>query len=118
LLKNNSQLPAKFKVLPNDEILKIIVITTPSNPSDEIESISIYQINLEVISKMTGLIKISVIIKIVGQNSLPTNINVTAQSVGPVMMCKQEVLEFGKVDVLKTHEIKLTLINQSIIPAE
>lgn len=34
------------------------------------------------------------------------------------MHCKQEVLEFGKVDVLKTHEIKLTLINQSIIPAE
>ena len=34
------------------------------------------------------------------------------------MHCKQEVLEFGKKDVLKTYEIKLTLINQLIIPAE
>ena len=74
--------------------------------------------NLEVITKKTGSIKIPVIIKIVGQNTLPTNINVTAHSVGPVMQCKQEVLELGKVDVLKTHEIKLTLINQLIIPAE
>ena len=49
---------------------------------------------------------------------MPTNINVTAHSVDPVMQCKQELLELGKVDMLKTHEIKLTLINQLIIPAE
>jgi hypothetical protein len=34
------------------------------------------------------------------------------------MMYKQEVLEFGKVDVIKTQDLKLTLINQSILPAE
>ena len=34
------------------------------------------------------------------------------------MLCNQEDLEFGKVDMLKTHEIKLTFINQSIISVE
>jgi len=118
LLHNKSQLPAKFEVLPQDESSKILAIITPSSPTDEIEPVSTYQLNITVITKKTGSIKIPVVIKIVGQNTLPTNINVTAHSVGPVMHVKQEVLEFGKVDVLKTHEIKLTLINQSIIPAE
>jgi hypothetical protein len=118
LLHNKSNLPAKFEVLAQDDSSKILAIINPSSPCDEIEPVSTYQLNLEVITKKTGSIKIPVIIKIVGQNTLPTNINVTAHSVGPVMHCKQEVLDFGKVDVLKTHEIKLTLINQSIIPAE
>ena len=118
LLQNKSQLPAKFEVLPQDDSSKRLAIIDPSSPSDEIEPVSTYQLNLEVITKKTGSIKIPVIIKIVGQNTLPTNINVTAHSIGPAMHCKQEVLEFGKKDVLKTHEIKLTLINQLIIPAE
>ena len=118
LLQNKSQLPSKFEVLPQGDSSKILAIIDPSSPSDEIEPVSTYQLNLEVITKKTGSIKIPFIIKIVGQNTLPTNINVSAHSMGPAMHCKQEVLEFGKKDVLKTHEIKLTLINQLIIPAE
>ena len=49
---------------------------------------------------------------------MPTNINLTAHSVGPVYALQSGNLEFGKVDMLKTHEIKLTFINQSIISVE
>ena len=105
LLYNKSQLSAKFEVLPQGDSSKILAIIDPSSPSDEIELVSTYQLNFEVITKKTGSIKIPVIIKIVGQNTLPININVTAHSMGPAMHCKQEVLEFSKKDVLKTHEI-------------
>jgi len=96
----------------------VLAIIEPSKNIDIIEPATTYKLELSLVAHKTGSIKIPVLIRIIGQNNLPTTINLNAHSVGPVMACKQDVLEFNRVDVLKTHELKLTLINQSIIPAE
>lgn len=104
--------------MDQDDVSKILAEVEPKRKIDVIEPSNKYELELKLITRKTGNIKIPVQIRIVGQNTLPTTIQFTANSIGPIMTCKQERLDFNKSDVLKTQEMKLVLVNQSIIPAD
>lgn len=66
----------------------------------------------------TGMIRIPLNVKIIGQSTLPTLITLCATSVGPIVELGAKSLDFGRCEVLNSTHQKLTLINKSLISAE
>lgn len=76
------------------------------------------KVNVVLTAVKTGMIRIPLNVKIIGQSTLPTLITLSATSIGPVVELAAKQIDFGRCEVLKDSSQKLTIINKSLIKAE
>lgn len=115
-LGNNSSLPAKYEViLPEEE--NAHVDCTVDSKFGTVPERSTHKVKVTIVTKKIGNVYIPLYIRIVGSESPPFAVSVSACSIGPIVELETNKIEFGKVSVLKDHSKSLPIVNKSPIQA-
>ncbi|QDZ25387.1 hypothetical protein HOP50_17g79270 [Chloropicon primus] len=124
---NDSDLPAKFKVIEQDDQSKGLAEYTSVQPTDDIGAHDTVDVKFTLKTTRLGRINLPVLIDIVGSGDKPPlEVVLASRSMGPVLEfssgpdAKEVVksIEFGKIPVLQDFQYHLYMHNPSLIPAE
>jgi hydrocephalus-inducing protein len=114
---NDDILKAKFEIMPQEDQSKRIAIYTSDLMSGVINPKSSQVLNISLKTEILNTIRIPLTIKVEGYH-IPFMITILAHSTGPKVKGDKDELDFGAVQVLKDKTEKLTIKNNSKIPAE
>jgi len=117
-LINESDLPAKFEVIPQSKESEILAVYSVNKPSGVIppNKEEILKVTLE--TRKLREIRLPLSVMIVGNSNLPFVINIIANSKGPIVEIVEKELDFGSVEVLKDWTKTLHIKNKSPIKAD
>lgn len=116
---NNSDLKAKFQVLPQNDEYKVLAKYTVDPESGIIDKNSSATISICLTTKKLGEITLPLSVNIVGSNNgLPHVLNIVATSIGPIVEVGSKELDFKDVNVLQDYSQKITITNKSKIEAD
>nr|KAJ3422703.1 hypothetical protein HK105_006819 [Polyrhizophydium stewartii] len=116
-LVNNSNFPAKYELLPQEETARGVFTYTSQSFSGIIEPHSQRPIAIEVQIKRLGQVNFPVFIKIAGKESAPIAVDIAANGIGPNVRLSSSELNWGRIPVLQHTPLKLVLSNESPIMA-
>ncbi|EFJ42226.1 hypothetical protein VOLCADRAFT_67248 [Volvox carteri f. nagariensis] len=108
---NESKLPAKFEVLPQEPNSLGLATFTVEPSSGGIPARGEQAVELTLTTYTLGRIQIPVRIKALGSKGPPLELILNAKTITPT-------IAFDKVPVLKEHSLPLTINNISAIPAD
>eukprot|EP00854_Cymbomonas_tetramitiformis_P000766 gene766-1240_t len=127
-ITNDSKLPAKFEVLPQDEQSQGLAVYTAEPVSGGIPARGSVTIDFHLATERMGGIHLPVRVQITGSKMPPLELVLAANSKGPILTFGSEsgvpqpdwnpTIDFGKTDVLTRVDRKLFITNSSLIPAE
>ena len=139
-LTNESKLPAKFEVLPQDEQSKGLAVYTASVTQGTIPALGEQWVDVTLVTERQGGIQLPMYVRIVGSSGKPLEVTIAAHSRGPILdfaltplaapLTEEQMradhdgeltcsaVDFGRVEVLKEHSRVLHVTNHSLIPAE
>ncbi|PAA50321.1 hypothetical protein BOX15_Mlig000423g3, partial [Macrostomum lignano] len=117
-LVNNTDLPAKYELLPqeNPELTSIVYFSP--KPKGIIQPKSTFQMPLTVAVREVEEREELAYIKIFGSDQPPLVVCIKCFGEGPVVHVTPYDLDFGKVPVLTDIPREICLSNESLIPAE
>jgi len=128
VLSNESKLPGKFEVVPQDEQSKGLAVYTAEPSSGPIPGRGNVELLFTLSTERTGPINLPVRVRVVGSNSPPLELIVAAISKGPTLVFGKESgkplpdwkpdLNFGNSPVLTNLTRQLYVTNSALIPAE
>ncbi|KAI9141433.1 hypothetical protein BKA69DRAFT_1166800 [Paraphysoderma sedebokerense] len=118
VLSNNTDLPAKYSVIQQSGSSQLLYNFQVDEPSGVLEPQSTKSIALDFITKSLGESKCGITIQILGMEDYPLSVEVTCNGVGPNISPSVTELDWGKISVLKNHSMRMTLRNDSPIPAD
>eukprot|EP00698_Gefionella_okellyi_P022526 TRINITY_DN7486_c0_g1_i1.p1 TRINITY_DN7486_c0_g1~~TRINITY_DN7486_c0_g1_i1.p1 ORF type:complete len:4186 (-),score=1237.39 TRINITY_DN7486_c0_g1_i1:99-12656(-) len=118
MLINESDLPASYEMVPQDETSTTIATYYADNPKGTIAARSEQAVNITIEAESLGTISIPAFFTIVGAQYPALAVELVAQAVGPTVKFAKDVLDFGKVPVLIPQQLRLGLVNTSVIAAE
>jgi hydrocephalus-inducing protein len=114
---NEDSLRAKYAIVPQDDQSRRIAVYEADQPEGEIEPRSTQIVNIELKTEILSTVRIPLYIRVEGHH-IPFMVTVLATSTGPVVEADRDELDYGPVEALKDVTEKLTIRNQSQIPAE
>jgi hydrocephalus-inducing protein len=116
VLHNTSALPAQFQILPQDEPTRMLAEFEPDQAYGSVPPASSHVITLTLTSQKIGPLQIPLSCRILG-HTLPQQVMLTANSIGPIVNVDPAVLDWGNVNCLEpvTRYVKVT--NDSVIDA-
>ena len=117
-LINESNLPAKFKILPQTEESKVLAQYSTDYETGEIPPGQPKRINIILITNRLGKVILPLSILIIGNSSLPYVVNIIANSMGPIVEITDREIDFGNIEVLKDWTRTTRILNKSLIPAQ
>ena len=129
-LVNESKLPAKYRVLPQDEQSEGLGVYTAAVLEGTIAAKSEAEIEFSLATMRLGKIHLLAKVQIVGSSDDPMEVTIAATSIGAVLTYAVEsssgemvpttspAIDYGKLEVLKKHQRQVTVTNASLIPAE
>lgn len=117
-LINDTDLPARYVLLKQDENAKTIYAYGSKSSTGVIRPHSIHQIDFELQVKRLGQIGFPIFIKIIGAEENPLAIDISANGLGPNVSLSTKELNWSKISVLKESPLNLFLKNGSPISAE
>lgn len=115
-LVNESELPVRYEV-PEQEDETILAYSTPSR-TGIVEALSTLKLPLEIRPKLQGELSMSVPIRILHCSNSMLSVGISCIGEGPVVYVTPTRLRWGVCPVLTTISKKVTLSNQSVIPAK
>lgn len=116
-LVNTSAFAARYSIHPQDEVSIPVYTYSPRSPSGVIQPNSIEVIDIDVQIKRLGQLNFPIAVHIAGSDEGPLSAEFSANGIGPYVTCSTLNLNFGNIPVLKKAASKLTLHNNSPIPA-
>ena len=115
-LCNSSNFPVKYKVL--SQMDKTLLTYSTAQPSGTILPHTTLKLPLEILAKITGEISTTVPIKILGSTDPPIRVAIYCIGEGPVIYITPDVVQWKVCPVLTAVSKKVTVSNQSLIPAK
>ncbi|GIL73964.1 hypothetical protein Vretifemale_3957, partial [Volvox reticuliferus] len=123
---NESKLPAKFEVLPQEHNSLGLAAFTVEPSSGGIPARGEQAVELTLTTYTLGRIQIPVRIKALGSKGPPLELILNAKCIGPQLDFGDDIdgrtttptISFDKVPVLREHSMPLTINNISAIPAD
>ena len=116
VLNNTSDLKAKFSIREQEETSKRVAVFSVMPPKGEIEPHDKRELTVRLVAEQTGSINISMFLYVSSAISEKCII-ITAEVLGPQVSVNHKELEFREVCVLKPLKEKITITNNSEIPA-
>ena len=116
-LINDGEHPARYELLPQDEHSQSVAIYEADAPRGTVDAGATREIELTLACEKLGKVNLPVYVRISGSASPPLLATVQALSVGPNVVPHMEAVDWGNIECLKLSERKLTLHNDSLIPA-
>lgn len=86
--------------MPQDNQSKLLALAIPDDIEGIIPPNNNINVNITLQTQKTGIIRIPLHVKILGNNLAPQNITLIATSVGPSIEISQSEYDFGLCDVL------------------
>lgn len=127
-LLNESKLPARFEVLPQDDKSGLLATFTAEPGEAGIPAKGSQLVEFLLNAERLGRIQLPVRIKTVGSRLPPLECTIECHAKGPSLlfqifghteeMEKSAEIDFGKVKVLEDHNVILRIYNPTLIPAE
>ncbi|XP_056908191.1 hydrocephalus-inducing protein homolog isoform X4 [Takifugu flavidus] len=117
LLTNTSELPACYSVLEQAHEGDQLKLSYISKPKGVIGPGSSLEIPVLLLAKATGTLQHTLRIAVFGSIQPPLEVIVSCIGQGPIVESQNQLLDFGKVLVLKDKIRTLELSNKSPIPA-
>mmetsp|Transcript_4036 Transcript_4036/g.9628 ORF Transcript_4036/g.9628 Transcript_4036/m.9628 type:complete len:4944 (+) Transcript_4036:104-14935(+) len=118
-LVNHCDLPAKFELLPQDELSHCVASFRVDQVKGLIPPNGETVIAVTFMAQRLGKLKLPLQFKIVGSPEPPVEVFLQCVGIGPRLVVKpKEGLQWGATPVLRPSERKLKLLNDSLIPAE
>lgn len=111
-------LHSKFEVQPQDEASKEVATIMPERPTAAIGPSSSYELNVTLTAHRLGVVNFPFFIKVPGRGGSPKIVTVKSTVVGPKVALERNIIDWGKVFVLRDTPIELKMTNESPIPAE
>eukprot|EP00951_Prasinocladus_malaysianus_P003894 scaffold27553_cov35-Prasinocladus_malaysianus.AAC.1 len=128
---NDSKLPARFEVLPQDDKSAVLAQYKATPASAGIPAQGDHSIEFDLNAERLGRLQLPVRIKTVGSRMAPIDVTIECLAVGPSLLFRVEghddpvddmkesaAVDFGKVQVLEDHSVVLTVYNPTLIAAE
>ena len=123
---NDSALPAKFRVIEQDDQSKGLAEYTSFQSSSVIGAHETVDVKFTLCTTRLGRINLPVLIEIVGSEDTPLEIVLASRSMGPILEFSSspnaedvvDSIEFGKIPVLQDFQYHLYMHNPSLIAAE
>lgn len=121
-LENLSDFPARFQVLAQPDEAKTSFayhVDSCGSANDDVTTIparTVQLIKLNVEVRRMGHADFPVFIQLVGKEEMPLVLDVSARGVGPKVHLSASSLDWGKIPVLESKTMTLTLRNDSRIP--
>ncbi|KAM6349650.1 LOW QUALITY PROTEIN: hydrocephalus-inducing protein homolog [Podargus strigoides] len=116
-LVNNSDLPACYRVLPQDRKEDAAVWYSSPVPCGVIQPLSMVEVPLILESQVVGKKHTVAHVMVFGSEEPPLEIHLSSTGEGPVVSMHPSKINFGQVDVLQDASRTLYLSNQTAIPA-
>eukprot|EP00232_Nephroselmis_pyriformis_P008175 CAMPEP_0182895474 /NCGR_PEP_ID=MMETSP0034_2-20130328/25702_1 /TAXON_ID=156128 /ORGANISM="Nephroselmis pyriformis, Strain CCMP717" /LENGTH=2117 /DNA_ID=CAMNT_0025029307 /DNA_START=132 /DNA_END=6482 /DNA_ORIENTATION=- len=127
-LRNDSKLPAKFEVMPQDEQSKGLAVYTAEPQSGGIPARGEVEVTFRLSTARLGRIQLPVKVKVVGSQYEPLELVIAALATGPNLHFGREPdkpepgwapeIDFGRAEVLAEHSRTIYVTNASLVPAE
>jgi hydrocephalus-inducing protein len=117
IVNKDPLLQAKYEIVPQDDPSKRIAVYTADKPSGIINKRSTQRINIALRTEILSAVRIPMYIKVEG-HPIPFMVTILATSRGPEVTCDRTELEFAPVTALVDETRKVTIKNESQIPAE
>ncbi|CAK0825377.1 unnamed protein product [Prorocentrum cordatum] len=116
-LSNTSALPAKFQILPQDEVHSAYATIQPDQAFGSVPPASSHVITLTLTAHKIGQLQFPIFVRMLGHAS-PYQLMVVANSTGPIVTVEPPVLDFGSAKCLEpvTRQVKIT--NACVIDAQ
>lgn len=115
-LLNDSNLPVKYEMTP--QVDQTVLVYSTMHPKGVIEPHTTLSIPLQVEAQLQGEITSTVVFNILGSTDSPLEVSIYCIGEGPVISVTPAQLEWGVCPVLTDLSKKVTLSNESLIPAE
>ncbi|XP_030621187.1 hydrocephalus-inducing protein homolog [Chanos chanos] len=115
-LINNSDLPACYGLLPQDDEVQPSLVYYSPHPRGVIQPHSSEQIPLVVRAKAVGKQQLTAHVAILGQQDPPLELLLSCTTEGPLVDCTPAKVDFGRIPVLTDVSRTLRLSNRSPIP--
>jgi hydrocephalus-inducing protein len=116
-LVNNTAFPAKYELMPQEELTKSSFLYSSKGASGTINPMSSKTIPLEIQIRRLGVMNSTILVKIIGNGNAPLNLDINANGIGPDVTVSTSELNWGKISVLKPTTISFSLNNTSPIVA-
>jgi hypothetical protein len=116
-LNNNTQFPAKFELMPQEEASKYYFLYSSKNPSGTIDAFSKKSISLDIQIRRLGALNANIFCKIIGNGNDPLCTEICATGIGPEVNVSQNEISWGKIEVLTPTNRIFTLNNTSAVVA-
>ncbi|KAL1499824.1 hypothetical protein AB1Y20_012509 [Prymnesium parvum] len=115
---NTSELPAKFEVVAEDEILQTIGLYEATPDRGIIEAKSSLTLRVDFTADRLGPMSLPMYVKIKGMPTNAFTVDILANSMGPNVILDPSRLEWGSIPVLTDVARSLRLTNRSLVKAE
>ena len=123
---NDSNLPAQFKVIEQDDQSKGLAEYTSFQPTDDIGANETVDVKFTLQTMRLGRINLPVLIEVISSQEKPLEVVLASRSMGPILEFSSspktedsvDSIEFGKIPVLQDFQYHLYMHNPSLIPAE
>ncbi|KAI9095517.1 hypothetical protein DFS34DRAFT_651319 [Phlyctochytrium arcticum] len=117
-LINSTSFAARYMLLKQEESARSVFEYNSINANGEILPNSTVGIDVEIRIKRLGPLNFPVFLSIEGNEEFPMVVDITANGIGPNVQISANELNWGKIPVLKSMPMQLTIANESPIIAE
>ena len=115
-LRNDSKLPVKYEMPA--QVNRSLLVYSTTHPRGVIEPNSVLKVPLQVEAQLQGELSASAVFDILGSSDPPVEVGIYCIGEGPVVCVSPSVLAWGTCPVLTPLTMRVTLSNESLIPAE
>ncbi|KAJ1491735.1 hypothetical protein T484DRAFT_1773433, partial [Baffinella frigidus] len=116
-LVNHSDLPAKFELLPQDDMARCVAVYEVDCPKGSIDPCSHKMITVSFVTERLNKVQLPMFFKIIGLEEEPIEVQCIANGVGPKLVLTPPIVKWGDVEVLKDFEKTLKIRNDSLVDA-
>eukprot|EP00966_Prymnesium_polylepis_P301613 6968476-Prymnesium_polylepis.1 len=113
-IHNSAELPAKFEVVEEDQILRTIGLYEATPDRGVIEANSSVTVHVDFTADRLGPMSLPMYVKIKGMPTNSFTVDIEATSMGPKVAIGSSKIEWGPTEVLKESHRLLQLTNQSL----
>ncbi|OHT07947.1 hypothetical protein TRFO_05070 [Tritrichomonas foetus] len=117
VLKDDTDFPAKYEFALPEATNASQALISVSKPRGVIKAKQHLEIKVNLVSQVLGPIKIEGFIRIFGGDNSMLPFTINALSTGPNITINPQLINFGSIPVLIDNSKKITITNDSLIPA-
>ena len=117
-LVNHSDLPAKFELIPQEDMARCVAEYEVDCPKGSIDPYSHKVVTVSFMTERLDKVQLPMFFKVIGLEDEPIEIQCIAHGIGPKLTVMPPTVKWGDIEVLKSFEKRLQIRNDSLVDAE